>query len=76
LNLKMFVSGNAFDNSTFFYEQIRTPTRLIPSGCARAASGHATAALPTSVMNSRRRMCAPKLRRQHLNGSNEHFDRG
>ena len=23
LNLKMFVSGNAFDNSTFFYEQLK-----------------------------------------------------
>jgi hypothetical protein len=32
-----------------------TPTRRTRSlCCARAASGHATAALPSSVMNSRR----------------------
>src|SRR5450432_2218846 len=43
--------------------------------CAMAASGHVAAA-PASVMNSRRRMCPPKLRRRHLSGSNEYFDRG
>src|SRR5450759_2193428 len=43
--------------------------------CARAASGHATAPL-ISVMNSRRLMSDPKLRRRHLSGSNEYFDRG
>ena len=42
---------------------------------ALAASGHA-AAPPRSVMNSRRLMSAPKLRRRHLSGSNEYFDRG
>ena len=47
-----------------------------PDCCARAASGHATTALPRSVMNSRRCMSDPKLKRQYLIGSNEHFDRG
>ena len=56
---------------------ISTPMRRTRSACcARAASGHAAAAPPRSVMNSRRRMSAPKLRRQHLIGSNEYFDRG
>src|SRR5437762_5154067 len=33
----------------------RTPRRgIFPGGCARDASGHEAAALPTSVMNSRR----------------------
>ena len=37
---------------------ISTPMRRMRSGCcARAASGHAAAAPPRSVMNSRRRMC-------------------
>ena len=44
--------------------------------CACTASGQATAAPPRSVMNSRRLMFAPNLRRQHLIGSNEYFDRG
>ena len=43
--------------------------------CARAASGHAAAAPPRRVMNSRRRISAPKLRGQHCIGSNEYFDR-
>ena len=30
---------------------------------------------PRSVMNSRRRISAPKLRGQHCIGSNEYFDR-
>jgi hypothetical protein len=47
-----------------------------PYVVARAVSGHATAAPPKSVMNSRRCMSAPKLRRQHCIGSNEYFDRG
>ena len=44
--------------------------------CAGAASGHATAAPPKSVMNSRRLMSVPKLRRRYLSGSIEYFDRG
>src|SRR5450759_925086 len=44
--------------------------------CARTASGHPAAAPPKSVMNSRRLMSDPKLRRRHLSGSNEYFDRG
>jgi hypothetical protein len=44
--------------------------------CARAASGHTAAAPPRSVMNSRRFMPVPKLRKQHCIGSNEYFDRG
>ena len=36
-------------------EEVRTPIRRTRSGCcARAASGDAAAALPSSVMNSRR----------------------
>jgi hypothetical protein len=42
--------------------------------CARAASGHA-AAPPRRLMNSRRRISAPKLRGQHCIGSSEYFDR-
>src|SRR5450759_5144282 len=41
--------------------------------CAHAESGHEAAAPPRSVMNSRRRMSDPKLRRQHLSGSNEYL---
>ncbi len=58
---------------------ISTPIRLTRSGCcARATSGHASAAAapPRSVMNSRRFMSDPRLRRQHLIGSTEYFDRG
>ena len=44
--------------------------------CARAASGHATAAPPRTPRNSRRRMSASLLRTRHRNGSNEHFHRG
>ena len=37
--------------------------RRMRSGCcARAASGHAAAVLPRSVMNSRRRMCSPEAK--------------
>ena len=40
-----------------------TPMRRIRSRCcARAASGHAAAAPPSSVMNSRRLMCSLRLR--------------
>ena len=49
--------------------------RIRSACCARAASGH-VAAPPRSVMNSRRRISAPKLRGQHCIGSNEYFDRG
>ena len=39
---------------------LSTPTRYsLPACCACAVSGHATAALPTSVMNSRRLMAPP-----------------
>ena len=39
--------------------------RRMRSGCcARAASGHAAAAPPRSVMNSRRRMCPLRIRRK------------
>ena len=54
-----------------------TPMRRIRSVCcARAASGHVAAAPATSVMNSRRLIAAPGLRRRHRIGSNECFDRG
>src|SRR5665811_344356 len=49
--------------------------RICSPCCARAESGHA-AAPPRSDMNSRLFMSVPKLRRQHLIGSNECFDRG
>jgi hypothetical protein len=55
------------------YQPYHPPVLLNESECATI--GHA-AAPPRSVMNSRRRMLAPKLRRRHLSGSNEHFDRG
>ena len=39
------------------------PMRRIPAGCcARTASGHAAVAPPTSLMNSRRLIAAPKGR--------------
>ena len=41
-----------------------------------AALAPPTATPPRSVMNSRRRMSDPKLRRRHVSGSNEYFDRG
>jgi hypothetical protein len=40
-----------------------------------AASGHATAVPPRRLMNSRRRISAPKLRGQHCIGSSEYVDR-
>src|SRR5262249_32041177 len=39
---------------------LRNPTTGSAACCARAASGHATAAPPTSVMNSRRLIVAPR----------------
>ena len=51
------------------------PTTGIAGCCACAASGHAAAAPPRRLMNSRRRISAPKLRGQHCIGSNEYFDR-
>jgi hypothetical protein len=47
----------------------------IAACCARAASGHAAVQPPSSVMNSRRCMSSPKLRRWHPNASNQYFDR-
>src|SRR6516164_6882351 len=38
------------------------PTIAGTGGCARAASGHATTALPNSLMNSRRLMASPAPR--------------
>jgi hypothetical protein len=54
--------------------RVYSPMRRIRSGCcARAASGHAAAAPPSSVMNSRRvLMCGwPPLARDHLACSTE-----
>jgi hypothetical protein len=54
---------------------ISTPiSRTFSDCCARAAIGHA-AAPPSSVMNARRCMSSPKVRRRHPNASNEYFDR-
>src|SRR6516165_6165736 len=41
----------------------RNPTTGIAGCCARTASGHATAAPPSSVMNSRRLIQSPRRRR-------------
>ena len=54
----------------------RNPITGIVGCCARAANGQAAAVPPISVMNSRRFMSDPKLRKLHLSGSNEYFDRG
>src|ERR1700736_4638672 len=54
---------------------VSTPIRgIFVACCARAASGHADAP-PRRLMNSRRRISAPKLRGQHCIGLNEYFDR-
>src|SRR6476619_6758555 len=54
----------------------KSPTSRRLSGvCANAATGQTAAELPSNAMNSRRLMSDPKLRRQHLIGSNEYFDR-
>jgi hypothetical protein len=54
-----------------------TPIRgSFPFCWALAASGHAAAAPPNSLMNSRRFIANPKLGRWHLSGSNRHVDRG
>ena len=42
----------------------------------RVRRGHAAVAPPSRVMNSRRCMSSPKLRRRYPNASNECFDRG
>ena len=51
-----------------------------PHPVRAAAHAHLTATSQRrrreALMNSRRRMSAPKLRRQHCIGSNEYFDRG
>ena len=54
---------------------LRNPITGIAGCCARAASGHAAAAPPRRLMNSRRRISAPKLRGRHCIGSNGYFDR-
>jgi hypothetical protein len=54
----------------------RNPIIGIVGCCASAASGQAAAALPRSVMKSRRRMSDPKLRRRYRIGLTEYFDRG
>ena len=53
---------------------VRNPITGIADCCARAASGHA-APPPRRLMNSRRRISAPKLRGQHCIGSSEYIDR-
>ena len=53
----------------------RRPITGIAGCCARAASGHAAVAPQRRLMNSRRRISAPKLRGQHCTGSNEYFDK-
>src|SRR5262249_17333228 len=51
---------NASTRCTGTGTPLRKPTTGIAGCCARAASGHAAAALPTSVMNSRRLIVAPR----------------
>jgi len=66
----------SFISGSFSARPTNTPMRRIGSGCcASATTGH-EAAPPTKPRNFRRLMPAPWLRRQHLTGSNECFDRG
>ena len=54
----------------------RTVTRRIRSFCcARTASGHAAAAPPRKVMNSRRLIADPEAQTEHRSGSNPHWER-
>jgi integrase len=63
----------ACPSGSFAATLMSTPTRGNRSPCcARAAIGHAAAAPPKSVMNSRRLMFAPTLGRRHLTGLNEY----
>src|SRR5262249_23770422 len=45
---------------------LRNPTTGIAGCCARALSGHATAAPPTAKMNSRRLMCCTQAKARNL----------
>ena len=56
--------------------ELRNPITGIARCCARAASGQAPPHRRASVMNSRRFMSDPKVRKRHLSGSNDYFDRG
>jgi hypothetical protein len=49
--------------------------QTLEAGCAGTSSGHAAAAPPTIVMNSRRFMSFPKLGRRHLSAQGEYFNR-
>ena len=53
-----------------------TPATGIAIGCACALNGHAAAALPRTLRNSRRLMCAPWLRRWHRIGEGQRYGRG
>src|SRR5215468_10396424 len=59
-------SRNAFNMAGVGGEAERIPTRACETvgagSCARAASGHAAAAPPSSVMNSRRFIRSPRRR--------------
>src|SRR5262245_39906888 len=52
---------------------VRDPTAGFPSCCARATKGIA-AALPRPVMNSRRLMITPRLRRDQCIGSDQFLE--
>ena len=47
-----------------------------PTCCAGAACGHIAAAPPRSVMNSRRLMLDPRIKRTHHNDETQYFHRG
>ena len=72
-------SRNAVGRALAFGVSADTPSNTPTSRrrspcCARAASGHA-AAPPRRLMNSRRRISAPKVSGQHCIGSNGDVDR-
>src|SRR5262245_29528687 len=52
------------------------PTSVIAFCCARASRGHAAAALPNSLINSRRFIAAPMHRGGHCIGPNRRAGRG
>ena len=69
------LSASTILPESFSDRLLRNPTTGIATCCARAATGHAATAPPRRLVNSRRRISAPKLRGQHCIGSEEYFDR-
>ena len=69
------LSASTILPESFSDRLLRNPTTGVATCCARAATGHAATAPPRRLVNSRRRISAPKLRGQHCIGSEEYFDR-